>query len=236
MTRNFNDQDDRLADLRRKVLAAALPHVAFDGWSDRTLADAVEDAGADPDLARLAFPRGGLDLAVAFHRENDRQLAARAEAEDMSALRYSEKVARLIALRLEMIAPHREAVRKAAALFALPHHAPEGARLVWETADAIWTVLGDTSDDLNWYSKRMTLSAVWSSVLLYWLGDDSPDMARTRGFIDRRIADVMQVEKMKAKVRETPIGKMISDGAGRLFRNVRAPGAAPDDLPGRRGS
>ena len=71
----------------------------------------------------------------------------------------------------------------------LPHMAPEGARLIWGTADRIWTALGDTSDDVNWYTKRATLSGVYAAVVLYWLGDDSTDGQATRAFIDRRISD-----------------------------------------------
>ena len=85
----------------------------------------------------------------------------------------------------------REAVRRAAALFALPLYAADGARAVWHTADTIWTALGDTSDDINWYSKRATLSAVYGAVVLYWLGDDSQDHQASWEFLDRRIDDVM---------------------------------------------
>ncbi|MEO1313913.1 MAG: COQ9 family protein, partial [Pseudomonadota bacterium] len=112
-----------MEDTRARVLAAALPNVVFDGWTDKTLAEAVEDAGVDPGLARLAFPRGGVDLALAFHQSCDARLLEMMEAEDMSALRYSEKVSRAIELRLEMLEDHREAVRRAVALFALPIHA-----------------------------------------------------------------------------------------------------------------
>ena len=68
-------QQDPLADLRAAVIARALPHVAFDGWSDKTLAAAVAEAGVDPGLARVAFPRGGVDLALAFHDAKDAELA-----------------------------------------------------------------------------------------------------------------------------------------------------------------
>jgi len=220
-------------ETKARVLAAALPIVPFDGWTDRTLADAVEDAGADPAVARMVFPRGGVDLALAFHFSNDQALAARIAAEDMSALRYSEKIARAIELRLELIAPHREAVRRAAALFALPIHAPDGARAIWNTADTIWTAMGDTSEDVNWYTKRATLTGVYSAVVLYWLGDESEDMSATRAFIARRIEDVMQIEKVKSIVRDNPIGRAFMAGPGRLFDHIRAPGQVPDDLPGR---
>jgi ubiquinone biosynthesis protein COQ9 len=61
-------------------------------------------------------------------------------------------------------------------------HAADGAKAIWGTADRIWTALGDTSDDLNWYTKRATLSAVYGSTVLYWLGDDSPGIRRRGSF------------------------------------------------------
>jgi len=233
MTHDHTYTDDTVAQVRQSVLEAALPNVAFDGWTDRTLAEATRESGVDPKLSRLAFPRGGVDLALAFHHANDDALADRLAAADLAGMRFSDRVAHAVALRLEIVAPQREAVRRAAALFALPIHAAEGARAVWHTADTIWTALGDSSDDLNWYTKRMTLSAVYSSCVLYWLGDDSPGQIDTRSFIGRRIDDVMQFEKVKAAVRENPLGRAFMAGPGRLLSGIRAPGAASPDLPGR---
>ena len=225
-------ENEHVSDVQDKVLTAALPLIPFDGWSDSTIAAAVGDAGVDPDLARLAFPRGGVDLALAFHRRGDQALRDAVAARDLSGLRYSERVAELIWLRLDAISDQREAVRRAAALFALPHHAADGAGAIWSTADAIWTCLGDTSRDLNWYTKRMTLSAVYSSVLLYWLGDQSEGFSDTRAFIDRRIDNVMSFEKTKARFRESPLGKAFEAGPLRLLQGIRAP-EPRDDLPGR---
>ena len=115
------------------------------------------------------------------------------------------------------------AIRRASALFSLPVHAPEGARLIWETADHVWTALGDTSRDLNWYTKRATLSAVWASSVLFWLGDESVDHADTRAFVDRRIEDVMQIEKAKAQFRNNPLTKPFASGLSAVFGKVQAP-------------
>ncbi|MEO0914948.1 MAG: COQ9 family protein, partial [Pseudomonadota bacterium] len=173
-----------------------------------------------------------VDLALAFHRAGDAELARRLAEADLSHLRYSERVARAIEMRLETVAEDREAVRRGAALFALPIYAADGARAIWETADTIWVGLGDTSEDYNWYTKRMTLSAVYSSVVLYWLGDESADGQATREFIERRIDNVMQFEKVKSAMRASPIGRILENGPGRLLDGVRAPGAAREDLPG----
>lgn len=228
-------EDQANADgLVRAVVEAALPHVVFDGWSDKALAQAVADAGVDASLARMAFPRGGVDLALAYHDLKDAELADRLGAADLSGLRFRDRIAHAIALRLEVISGDREAVRRAVALFALPTHAVDGARAVWRTSDTIWTALGDTSRDYNWYSKRTTLSAVWSSCLLYWLGDDSPGFARTREFIHRRIDNVMQFEEAKAKVLGNPLAAAMLKGPQRLLDRVRAPDdTAASARPGR---
>lgn len=221
------------ADLKARVVNAARLHVVFDGWSEETLRAAVAEAGIGAQEARTLFPRGTIDLAEAFHKAGDAELAAYAADADLSEMRYSERVAHLVVKRLEIAAPDREAVRRAAAYFALPLHAATGTRCIWHTADTIWNALGDTSQDANWYSKRAILSGVYSSSLLFWLGDDSADFAATRAFVDRRIAGVMSFEKTKAKVKKTRAYELFRRGPGRVLDAIRAPGQSrADDLPG----
>lgn len=214
------------------LLDAALPHVPFDGWSEATFRAALADAGVEPAVARALCPRGALDLAVAFHRRGDRLMRERLARMDLSGLRFREKVAAAVRVRLEA-AGDKEAVRRASALFALPHLAPEGARLIWETADAIWTALGDRSQDGNWYTKRATLAAVYAATVLYWLGDTTPGDEATWAFLDRRIADVMRIEEAKAALNRNPLLKPLLAGPNWLMSRIRAPVRPPDPpMPG----
>ena len=193
----------------------------------------VEDVGLSMAEARTLAPRGALDLAVAYHRRCDRLMVERLEHADISGLRFSEKVATALRFRVEAM-DDREAVRRAMAMFSLPLHAAEGAKLVWETADRVWTALVDTSEDLNWYTKRATLSGVWASTVLFWLGDDSLNHKDTADFIDRRIDDVMRIEKMKGQLRENPLTKPLMDLQADIFKRVRMPDMSQlRDLPGR---
>ena len=220
-----------LTDAKEKLLNAALAHVVFDGWTETCFEAAARDVGLTDAEARAACPRGAVDLAAAYHKRGDQQMLAAFEAADVSGLRYSEKVAELVWLRLKQ--SDRETVRRGMALFSLPQHAAEGSALIWGTADLIWNTLGDTSDDVNWYSKRAILSGVFGSSVLFWLGDTSEGDSATRAFIDRRIANVMQFEKFKSRVRSNPAFKpLISLGEG-LLSGIRAPRSGRDDLPGR---
>ncbi len=224
---------DSAPDLRTAILDAALLHVPFDGWSDATLRAAARDAGADPAAARALFPRGAVDLALAFHRRGDTAMVAALRARPMGDMKFRDRVAAAVRTRIEVI-EDREAVRRGATLFALPQHAADGARAVWGTSDAIWTALGDTSRDANWYSKRATLSGVYGATVLFWLGDDSAGSRDTWAFLDRRIADVMQIEKAKAAVNANPVGRAVMAGPNWLLSRVRAPMRMPDvGMPGR---
>ncbi len=218
-------------DLADRLLDAALMHVPFDGWSETSFRAALRDAGVDATVARGLFPRGAVDLAVAYHRRGDAAMVARLAETDLSAMRYSDRVAFAVRARIEAV-DDREAVRRGATLFALPVYAADGARLVWGTADKVWTALGDSSRDVNWYTKRATLSGVYSATVLYWLGDTSPDNSATWAFLDRRIADVMRFEKTKAAMRDNPVLGRLMAGPNWVLGKVRAPEPSRDGMPG----
>ncbi|MBU2868121.1 COQ9 family protein [Pacificibacter marinus] len=220
---------------REKLVQAAIPHVVFDGWGPETFQAAVTDSGVPAQMARVAAPRGSVDLAAAYHKGGDRAMQTAAQAADMSCLRYSEKIALCVWLRIKAV--DREVVRRGMSLFSLPIYAPEGVRLVWETSDAIWNTLGDTSKDVNWYTKRATLSAVFTSTILFWLGDDSEDFADTKAFLDRRIDDVMSFEKAKAGVRDNKALSALFALPNAILGTIKAPtGARRDDIPGTQAS
>lgn len=234
----MSDKNADSADPKTRLLQAAMPHVAFDGWSDATFKAAVADSGLEMETANAIAPRRGLDLAVLFHKAGDAEMIAAMEAIDLTALRYRDRVIACVKKRIEIAGADREAVRRGATLFALPFNAAEGAKLIWGTADAIWNVLGDTSEDYNWYSKRTILSGVYSSTVLFWLGDESDGNERTWEFLGRRIDGVMQFEKVKAQLKDNKLAQLALWGPKQALSLIKAPSATrtgtPVGLPGRR--
>ena len=228
MKKAKKSEEDHIHEARERLIEAALPHVVFDGWSKATIEAAIAESGVDAGLARQAFPRGGIDMALGFHRQIDRKLAEELEKADLRDLRIRDRIAHCVRRRIELIGEHREAVRRGATLLALPLHAAEGARAIWETADIIWDACGDTATDYNWYTKRMILSSVYSATLLYWLGDTSPNSANTWSFLDRRIDDVMRFEQTKARLNENPFVRAATWGPMQVLSMLRKPGTAPE--------
>ncbi|MEM6422068.1 MAG: COQ9 family protein [Pseudomonadota bacterium] len=214
-----------MADISDRLIEAALPHVVFDGWSAETLSRAAEDADIALHDAETAFPRGGVDMALAFHRRADRQLAEDLATTDLSAMKIRERVTHCVRRRLEIVGDHRDAVRRGATLLALPIYAADSAQAVWGTADTIWSACGDTAEDYNWYTKRAILSGVYSSTVLYWLGDESDGSQSTWDFLDRRIENVMQFEKLKAQVNGNPLTRAAFAPLGQVLSMIRPPHA-----------
>ena len=218
-------------ETKTQLLDAALMHVAFDGWSETTFKAAVEDVGIDLSLAKAVCPRGAVDLAIAYHARGDAEMVEKMRKGPLPQ-RYRDKVAAGVRFRIEAVTD-KEAVRRGTTLFALPMYAPDGAKLIWGTADKIWNALGDTSDDFNWYSKRAILSGVYSSTVLFWLGDDSPDNQATWAFLDRRIDDVMQIEKVKGQVKQSKVLSTLFAGPNWVLGQIKAPTRMPDiEFPG----
>ena len=206
--------DDQTA--REAVLAAALPHAAFDGFTDSVLQKAAMEAGVK-DAARL-FENGPISLVEFYSTWADTQMEAKLAATDLKAMKIRARIAAAVKARLSVLAPHKEAARRAAALLSLPMHAALGAKLVYRTVDAMWRASGDTSTDFNFYTKRGLLAGVYAATVLFWLNDRSADSAETWAFLDRRIADVLRVPPALGR-----LGKLAGQlpNPFRLFRAVR---------------
>jgi ubiquinone biosynthesis protein COQ9 len=188
--------------LRAAVLAAALPHAAFDGFTDAVLQKAAAEAGVSKtELARL-FEDGPISLVEYFSTHTDAQMEKQLAATDLKAMKIRERIATAVKTRLTVLKPHKEAARRAAAVLSLPLHAALGAKLVYRTVDAMWRAAGDTSTDFNFYTKRGILAGVYASTAMRWFNDTSDDEKATDEFLAARIDNVMQFEKFKAKAKD----------------------------------
>ncbi len=188
-----------MEDIRETILTVAMADLAFDGFSHKTLSAATRRAGLDGDLVAMAFPRGPLDLAVHYTNRLDQRLLSALELLDLPAMKIRQRIATALNARLDLIAGEREVYRQLIQFFALPGHLVAASKSLYRTVDVIWLAAGDTATDYNFYTKRLILGGVLSATTLFWLQDDSEGFQQTRDFIDRRINDVMQIEKAKAK-------------------------------------
>ena len=182
---------------RLAILKAMLPIAAFDGWTAKSLKDAVGKTDLPKGAADLYFPEGPLEVIAFWSEEMNRAAANDMAALDHSGMKIRDKVTAGVLARLYAIGPHEEAARRAAARLSLPDAMGQGPKHIWSSADIIWRAIGDTSTDANYYSKRTILSGVITATMAVWLSEIDPDKPKSRAFLDARIANVMKFEKAK---------------------------------------
>ncbi len=185
---------------RDAAIRATLPLVPEAGWTRAALRLGMAAAGTDPLDADLLFPRGPLDMIEAWADLADRDMEAGAATAGIAELRLSQRVRAVVALRLRQSRNDREAVRRALAVLATPGHAALATRITARTVDAMWHAAGDRSADFSWYSKRAILAAIYAVTLLFWLRDASDDDADTLAFLDRRLAGLGRVARLRQRV------------------------------------
>jgi len=186
--------------IRDRVLAEALLKIPEAGISDETLARAAEKTGVAKRELADAFPQGPVSLVEAFSHWADRRMEGTVAAAGPQRMR--ERITIAVRARIETMAPHKAAARRATAFLAQPQHAALAAKLMMQSVDAMWRAAGDRSSDFSYYTKRATLAGVYASTFAYWLSDSSEGNAATWTFLDNRIDNVMQFEKFKGAAQD----------------------------------
>ena len=193
------DEPSPLELIRRQLALAVGENAVFDGWTQAAVDAAASQLGIDQAQARLAMPKDQVGKVRIYIEAVDRALEDWFTPERLEGLKIREKIRSIVWKRLEIMEPAREAVRRALSVLAMPQNVPTSLKTGWHTADVMWRIAGDTSTDYNHYTKRLMLGGVYASTLLVWLDDQSEGFIETASFLDRRIDDVMKIEKAKAQ-------------------------------------
>lgn len=183
---------------KEAVVAAALPDAAFDGFTDAALAKAGKTAGLEKAELERLFPEGVRSLVEAYSVSVDAEMSRLLAEMELGKMKIRQRIAAAVLARLSIMKPNKEAARRAGATLSLPMHAGLGAKLMYQTVDAMWRAVGDTSTDFNFYTKRGILAGVYGATLVRWFNDASEDEKATQEFLAARIENVMQFEKFKA--------------------------------------
>ena len=206
------------------VIEAILNHIPFDGWSKTSLDMAAAECGLNEAEMHNLFPAGVADAIAEYGAYADRNMVKAFHSQgdaDIAAMPVHMKIRSLILIRLEQANRHKEVVRRTLAVLARPEYAKLASQLLYKTVDEMWRAAGDTSTDYNFYTKRATLSAVYSATLLAFLSENSADMVKTEAFLDRRLADVARLPKMARPARG--VADMVMRFAGRAAARFAGP-------------
>jgi ubiquinone biosynthesis protein COQ9 len=72
---------------------------------------------------------------------------------------------------------------------AQPKYVPASLKELAMLSDEIWYLSGDKAVDASWYTKRASLSIVYSTSELFMTNDQSPGFTETHKFLRRRLEE-----------------------------------------------
>jgi len=191
-------KSDKKAENKDKALLELLPVFGFDGWSE-TVFKQLQAEGGTADF------RDALDVARYFSDWADCRMTDKIAAmKAFDTLKIREKIFTGVKTRLDVLLPHRQAVKGSVRFMASsPLRGRYVPKMLWHTADQIWFLAGDTATDYNHYTKRMLLSGVLATTTGFWLRDESENYAETERFLQKRIENVLSFGKAVGKVKKT---------------------------------
>jgi ubiquinone biosynthesis protein COQ9 len=186
-----------IKDKREDFLLKLLPYINEEGWQEGVLDSANL---SEIDLYSL-FPGGIKELRLYFSDYINQELKKRLQSIDPENIRIRDRVKTGVLLRFEILTPWRGALQHALT-YDLTHVTKSYAvKSVWRAADIIWLWAGDMATDYNKYTKRSLLCGIISTATLFWLKKGNNSRDNLEEFLDRRIENVMQLNKIKRKLK-----------------------------------
>ncbi|XP_046659487.1 ubiquinone biosynthesis protein COQ9, mitochondrial-like isoform X2 [Homalodisca vitripennis] len=187
-------------NIKQKILQASLPFVIQYGWSKNAISAGASTLGY-PGVIHGMFPQGGADLVNHFYATCNQELATQlklaAESTDKTSTKEPQVFVRdAVETRLRMITPYLAQWPQALALMTLPPNVPTALANLLTLVDDICYYAGDRSVDLNWYSRRVALAAIYKMTELYMLQDSSEGHVATWEFLTRRVDEAAQLHSV----------------------------------------
>ena len=191
--------------IRIDLIRAMLTHVPFDGWTWEAMEQGAIDIGFEKKktsssrmkIFKNLFKNGSIDFIEIFSEIIDLEVKEKYDLLEFKPERVSEKIKKIIMIRLNLCQKYKEAVRTSISLTAMPINAKISLKILYKTCNSMWRIAGDKSTDFSFYTRRISLAAVYTPTLLFWLNDNSNDNVETEFFLDRRLKDINKVSRFK---------------------------------------
>ena len=191
--------------IRIDLIKAMLTHVPFDGWTWEAMEQGAIDIGFEKKktsslrikIFKDLFKNGSIDFIDIFSEIIDLEVKENYNSIEEKPERVPEKIKKIIMIRLNLCQKYKEAVRSSISLSAIPVNTKISLNILYRTCNSIWRIAGDKSTDFSFYTRRISLAAVYTSTLLFWLNDKSNNNIETEFFLDRRLKDISKISSLK---------------------------------------
>jgi ubiquinone biosynthesis protein COQ9 len=189
---------------KAEILKKFIESLVFEGWNQQTLEKSIESAGLDKSQLAILYPGGIAEFTQEFIDGCNKQALEISAEPSFTKLKTQEKVRELIFSRIKTYhfkLQNLEALKKFMAYNVKPFQLGESLKNIYDFSSDVWYTIGDKSTDFSFYTKRLSLSMIYSKSMLYSLNDKSENLHSTQKFIQNSIDGLMKINKLKSKIK-----------------------------------
>ena len=189
-TKNNNNHKEKLS-----ILESAKNIVRKDGWSNNLLNKLVNSKVKNSDLVYL-FPNGYVDIMEISLDQINTSLENRIKKINIINLSLTKRIKKILSIRLEILQEDKIFYKKTFYHLLLPQNSKIMKKNLYNSIDNMWFLAGDSSTDFSFYTKRITLAAIYTNALFIFY---NKDIHKAGLNIDKNLERISKIPKIKNK-------------------------------------
>tara|TARA_Y100000590_G_scaffold322536_1_gene365292 strand:- start:2359 stop:2958 length:600 start_codon:yes stop_codon:yes gene_type:complete len=188
---------------KNRFLKEFLVISSINGWNLDSFEKTKKKLKFNSDLANKLFTNKLDDLILFYNFSTNDQLS-----KIYTKRRFNKKSIRLsilnaIKIKFELLNKNKDSVKKSSIFLSNPSKQFLSGKIIYKTVDHIWKLIGDLSNDYNFYTKRAILASIYSFAMIMWLNDKNKNLDKTFNFLEKSIMNMNVVSNIKSKLKET---------------------------------
>ena len=178
-----------------KILIASKKIIVEHGWSENIFQKLTLQKISKSDLL-LLFPNGYIDLLDFALKEINIILTKNINKINIINFSTSKRIKKILITRLEILNKEKAFYKKTFNHLLLPQNVKILKKNLYKSIDEMWYLAGDNSTDFNFYTKRITLAAIYSSALFVFYNKNIKDAEIN---IEKNLKRISKIPKIKER-------------------------------------
>jgi len=170
--------------------------VRKDGWSKKILKKLISNEIKSSDLL-FFFPNGHIDLLNFALTEVNISLEKKIKKINIINFPLSLRIKKILTTRLEIFDEDKIFYKKTFNHLILPQNSKFMKKNLYISIDNMWYLAGDNSTDFSYYTKRLTLAAVYTNALFVFFNKDIKQAVLN---IDKNLEKISKIPKIKKRL------------------------------------
>ena len=168
------------------------------GWNDSLFENISFHNRISYDELIILFPDGYKEMLKLSLDYLNYELENICSQYDFIRIPIHKRIKKIIITKINLMNKHKDFYKRTFYFLLIPINYKLLTTYLYKSVDLMWYISGDNSTDFNFYTKRMILLGVYSSVILHFISNDS--LLETEKKLDNNLLKVSKIPLIKEKI------------------------------------